>query len=258
MELAALEMPRIGTRDALFLDFDGTLVELAERPDAVQVARAVPVLLQHASARLGGALAIISGRPLEQIDRYLRPFRSAAAGIHGLERRSAGGNLLVAPRDSWIEAVRPLLKRFAALSPGVVLEDKGLSLALHYRAKPGLGPICIRVAAAIVGLSHQRLALRTGKMVVELMPRDTNKGRAIIDFLSEPAFRTRRPIFVGDDETDEEGFDIVNRLGGVSIHVGSSPGTAAKYRFANVAAVIGWLEDFAAPAPARHLDRSWA
>ncbi|MBU6507068.1 MAG: trehalose-phosphatase [Alphaproteobacteria bacterium] len=234
--------PRLSRSDALFIDFDGTLVEIAATPDRIVVATGLPNLLQRAAAQLGGALAVISGRPLAELARILDGYTGAAAGNHGLERRSASG-IIHRPRpDPALDSIWPAVHQFAAMTPGVTVEDKGLTIAIHYRDRPELADACHRIAEQAVQLSDNRLTMLVGKMVVELRPRMAGKGRATQAFLAEPEFRGRRPVFVGDDQTDEEGFAAVNRLGGFAIHVGDG-NSIARYRLDGVAAVIRWLED---------------
>ncbi|MDE2228408.1 MAG: trehalose-phosphatase [Alphaproteobacteria bacterium] len=238
--------PPLARGDALFIDFDGTLVEIAAMPDRVEVMAGVPALLQRAAVRLGGALAVISGRPLAELGRFLAGYTGAAAGIHGLERRSASGETHVPTPDPVLDLVWPVVRQFAAVTQGVLIEDKRLSIAIHYRGRPELAEACRRLAEQAVILSKERLAMRPGKMVVELHPRDVDKGRAVRAFLAEPEFAGRRPVFVGDDRTDEDGFAFVNEHGGISVHVGTADDTFARYRLDGVDAVIRWLEDFLA------------
>jgi len=234
--------PRLSRRDALFLDFDGTLVEIAAAPERIEVAAGLSDLLQRVAAHLGGALAVISGRPLGEVAHFLAGYTGAAAGIHGLERRSATGIVHRPAPDPALDLIRPVARQFAEATSGATVEDKGLAIAIHYRGRPELADACRQIAEEAVRLSHNRLATLAGKMVVELRPQAANKGRAAQAFLIEPEFRGRRPIFVGDDRTDEEGFTAVNRLGGFAVHVGDG-NSGARYRLDGVAAVIRWLED---------------
>jgi trehalose 6-phosphate phosphatase len=133
-----------------------------------------------------------------------------------------------------------MLADFAERHPGVMLEDKGGTLALHYRQAPSLAAACRELVRRVVDASGGALKAIDGKMVVELMPRTAGKGQAIASFLAEPPFKGRMPVFVGDDSGDEEGFVVVDRLGGISVHVGAGP-SAARHRLANVAEVSAWL-----------------
>ncbi|HLI12571.1 MAG TPA: trehalose-phosphatase [Alphaproteobacteria bacterium] len=240
-------VPAISEGDALFLDFDGTLVEIAPSPESVMVGRELPQLLARAAQRLEGAVAVISGRALDDLLAMLRPFAGAAAGIHGLERRTADGRLIRAATGDLVAEAREMLAAFAAATPGVRLEDKGAALALHFRARPDAAFACLKIAHDAAKRAQSRLVVIQGKMVVELRPREANKGSAILAFLSEPPFLGRRPIFIGDDRTDEDGFAVVNRVGGIAIHVGTPGTTAAPFQLPDVAAVITWIAEFAPP-----------
>jgi trehalose 6-phosphate phosphatase len=232
--------PPLHRGQALFLDFDGTLVEIAQAPDLVQVPAGLPRLLDELADRLGGAVAVVSGRPLGELARLLAPFAGGIAGGHGLERRCADGNVTRHLANPELDRFRPLFAGFATGHDGVLLEDKGCSLALHYRQAPSLGSLCDALVRRAVDASNGALVAVAGKMVIELMPRSAGKGRAIADFLAEAPFRGRLPVFVGDDTTDEDGFAVVNRLGGVSIHVGGGA-TIARHNLATVGEVLAWL-----------------
>ena len=234
--------PPLGPRDALFLDFDGTLAEIAASPRKVVVDPRIPALLIGLAQRLDGAVAVVSGRSLEDVERLLRPYAGAMAGIYGLERREANGKTMAsAPLPELVQA-REIMTEFTATRPGVMLEDKGLALAIHYRDSPEHGPAC-RVAARAV--ARGRLTMVPGKMVIEIHPDGMDKGRAIQTFMDEPPFRGRRPVYLGDDRPDEAGFSLVNRSGGISVMVGPAFVTAAQYRMDSVAEVIDWLYGFA-------------
>lgn len=229
---------------ALFLDVDGTLLELAPRPEDVVVGEAVKALLKALHDRLGGALALISGRSLDSLDRLLVPLQLPAAGIHGLQRRQPGTQRQAAVEPAWHAAVAGALGDFAAGHPGLQLEDKGHALALHFRRAPERAAEAEALAEELV----ERLSLPTrllrGKMVLELMPAGADKGQAIREFMSEDPFRDRLPVFIGDDVTDEAGFAAVNALGGVSIHVGESHTTLATARLPDVQAVHAQLREW--------------
>jgi trehalose 6-phosphate phosphatase len=245
LTLAESWAPPLDPRSALFLDVDGTLLEIAPRPELVRVPDGLPSLMIRLSAQREGALALISGRPLAQLDRLFRPWQGAAAGLHGLERRRADGILdCVVDGDSAaaLDRLRPKLAALAADGAGLTLEDKGGTLALHYRAAPQREPEIRAVVEALHRESASALRLITGKMVVEFQPRSADKGRAIAAFLAEPPFLGRRPVFVGDDTTDEDGFAEIRRRGGIAVRVGLFDGvTAANYRLPTVGAVLAWL-----------------
>jgi len=232
--------PPLHRGQALFLDFDGTLVEIASAPSLVKVPAELPRLLVELAERLGGAVAVVSGRPLDELAHLLAPFAGGIAGGHGLERRCSDGNLTRRLACPELDRFRPLFAGFATRHDGVLLEDKGGCLALHYRRAPSLEALCHTLVREAAQASNGALVAVAGKMVIELMPRSVGKGRAITDFLAEVPFHGRLPVFVGDDVTDEDGFAVVNRLGGVSAHVGGGA-TIARYNLATVGDVLVWL-----------------
>jgi len=228
-------------RCAYFLDLDGTLVEIAQHPTAVIVAPELPALIADLHAAAGGALALISGRPLADIDRLVGLKYLPVAGQHGSERRDARGQVHVHPVD--VHALSELRKRarsWCATHPGLALEDKGLSIALHYRTAPELAAVAERLVREAIGDTNADFQIQTGKMVFEIKPAGPDKGRAIVEFLAESPFAGRLPVFIGDDVTDEHGFAAVNTLGGVSIKVGDGA-TAARRRLPSVDDVHCWL-----------------
>ena len=214
-------------------------MEIAEHPDAVAPSDELKRVLAKLPAATGGAVALISGRTVEDVDRILAPRRFAVAGVHGAQRRSPDGRMGSAvPRSDWIDHVLPRLKRFVDLNPGLVLENKKLSLALHYRGRPELEEA---VQELVAGLElPPDIECLQGRKVVELKPGGVDKGKAISAFMSESPFARRTPVFVGDDVTDEAGFRAVNELGGISIKVGDGP-TAAAWTLPSVSHVLSWL-----------------
>lgn len=231
--------PPTAQRDwAYFLDVDGTLLDLAEAPDAVRVDAALIDLVARLHRACGGALALVSGRALADLDRRLAPLRLPAAGQHGLERRNADGRLQTPAQTVAHRAVRAALAPVLERHSGLLLEDKGLTLALHYRRSPALAGYAHRLMAKLAAAGG--FELQKGKFVVEAKPGGADKGSAIADYLAEPPFRGRRPVFIGDDLNDESGFAAVNRLGGISIKVGKGR-SHARYRLDGVAAVRRWL-----------------
>jgi trehalose 6-phosphate phosphatase len=237
--------PPLGGQAALFLDVDGTLLEIVSRPELVRVPPGLPALIARLSAQREGALALISGRPLAQLDGLFNPWQGAAAGLHGLERRRVDGTLdrvLDGSAAAALDRLRPKLAALAADGGGLVLEDKGGTLALHYRAAPQRQPEVIAIAERLNREAAPLLRLIKGKMVVEFQPRSTNKGLAIAAFLAEPPFTGRQAVFVGDDATDEDGFAEIRRRAGIAVRVGPPSGaTAATYRLPTVGAVLTWL-----------------
>lgn len=209
---------------ALFLDFDGTLVDIADQPDEVQVPAGLVDTLGSIKDYLGGALAIVSGRPIRQVDDFLRPLRLAAAGVHGTERRSAGGEMTLLSTHP-LDAVEHAARELASHHAGLLVEGKRGSIALHYRQAPELEALCLEEMQAAVQASPG-VTLLHGKMVVEAKPSGASKGGAIEDFMREPPFAGRTPLFVGDDITDEVGFSCVQRMDGLGVKVGEGPTVA--------------------------------
>ena len=211
---------------ALFLDFDGTMVDIAPQPHAVHVPQPLFGILQDLQRYLVGAVAVISGRPIKQLDDFLQPLVLPTAGVHGAERRGADGRLHLLnthPLDHVEEAARKL----AAQHDRLLVENKRGSLALHYRLAPELEELCLRTMQQAVAESPGITLLR-GKMVAEAKPGGASKGRAIEEFLAEAPFAGRMPVFIGDDVTDEPGFSTVQRLGGVGIKVGEGATVAER------------------------------
>lgn len=235
---------------AYFLDIDGTLVDLADAPGAVTLHPALPGLVEALYQSSGGALALITGRSIADADRLFPRRRLPIAGQHGHERRSANG--LVTRHQassSALDAARHALGAVVVRHPQLLLEDKGLCLALHYRRAPHLASVAHQVMRSVNASLGNRYCVHGGKRVVELAPAGRDKGLAIRAFMREAPFRAKPPVFIGDDVTDEHGFAMVNRLGGDSIKVGPGP-TAAGWRFPSVSAVLAWLEH-GTPGPAR-------
>jgi len=230
---------------AFFLDVDGTLIDIADTPDAVHVDAALLEVLARLKRASGGALALASGRALAFLDSRLGALRLPMAGQHGLERRDAAGRVHArgtppAAKAAMKQALAPVLARH----PGLLLEDKGLTLALHYRRAPRLAAYAHRLMARLASGAGAGLEVQRGKRVAEIKPAGVDKGTAIAEYLREPPFRGRRPVFIGDDLNDEHGFAAVNRLDGISIKVGAGR-SLARYRLRDVAAVRRWLGDAA-------------
>ncbi|HSW19584.1 MAG TPA: trehalose-phosphatase [Ramlibacter sp.] len=224
---------------ALFLDFDGTLVDIAPQPDAVVVPQGLVETLAHLQQFLGGAVAVISGRSIAQLDAFLRPLRLPIAGVHGAERRRIDGSLALLDTHP-LERVEQAAQELARDHAGLRIEAKRGSLALHYRNAPQLEALCVAAMQAAVDESPG-LALLRGKMVVEAKPGGASKGHAINDFMSEPPFAGRTPVFIGDDVTDEVGFSAVQRRGGLGVKVGEGA-SVASHRMANPGVMRDELE----------------
>lgn len=227
---------------ALFLDFDGTLVEFADHPADVRLDSGTRKVLGRLTAVFEGAVAIITGRDINEIDRFLDPIRLPVAGVHGLTRRDAGGRLHSPEIDgTLVRHVQGSLGSLADQEDGIILEVKNGSVALHYRMRPELELICIEAMESAVS-DLQGIHLMRGKMVIEAKADPSNKGGAVSDFLSEPPFAGRIPVFVGDDITDEDAFQEVNTRKGVSIKVGGGE-TCARYRAQDTAKFLEWLTE---------------
>jgi trehalose 6-phosphate phosphatase len=229
---------------ALFLDVDGTLVEIEREPGAVHVPERLCRILGRLNGVTDGALALVSGRSLEQLDHLFSPLCLSAAGLHGLERRNLRtGVVRIEPDPLVFAPARAKLDRFAKDHAGVLLEDKQLTVALHYRNAPQYEDEAKALAHALVAGSEGALVLLEGKMVLELKPPGCDKGQAIAAFMDELPFRGRRPVFAGDDVTDEAGFAAINRFGGISIRIGAdSRATAALYGHRDVGSMQDWLQ----------------
>jgi trehalose 6-phosphate phosphatase len=232
--------PRLDRGHSLFLDFDGTLVDIAASPGLVRVTPDLPPLLGALSATVGSAVAILSGRPVDELARLLAPFAGTLVGQHGLERRSADGRITGWSPVPALDRIRATLAAFAERTDGVALEDKGATLSLHFRQAPARAGECRAVARRAVLDSCCAFEVTDGKMVVELVPEGGGKGGAIAGLQAEPPFKGRVPVFLGDDSADEEGFAVIHRLGGVSIHVGGGT-TQARHCLASVGDVLAWL-----------------
>jgi trehalose 6-phosphate phosphatase len=241
--------PHLPPSASLFLDFDGTLVRLAPRPQDVSVADWVVPTLQSLMQKLEGALAVVSGRPLAAIDAFLHPLVLAGAGCHGVERRNIGGRIELheaAPPASVVSCARALAARHA----GLLVESKPSGLALHFRASPELGALCREQLAQALAESLGGATLwelLDGHCVCELKQRAVSKGGAVRACLAEAPFAGRLPVFVGDDVTDEDGIRAVQAAGGFGIRVG--PGNSeARYRLTDTDAVADWLRHAATNA----------
>jgi trehalose 6-phosphate phosphatase len=232
---------------AVFLDVDGTLLEIAGAPDEVLVPARLLDILDRLHRRLGGAVALISGRRIAGLDRLLPVTGLPAAGLHGLERRRSDGVVVRGATEGLPEAARRTLADLATTHRGVLIEDKGVAVAVHYRAAPEAEAAVRSCVGALMAEHAENFELLDGKMVLEIRPRGRHKGDAVASFMAEPPFRGRQPVFVGDDVTDEDGFEAVNRLGGWSVRVGDAQTTHARFRLADVSAVIDWLDRLAGP-----------
>ena len=235
-------LPRLTTSHALFLDFDGTLVDIAPQPDAVRVTEGLVPALDTLNTALQGALAIVTGRALADVDFHLAPLLLTAACEHGAQYRLAHGGgsngLAVLPSPDLMAAAQQL-RRTLQPYPELLIEEKTAGLALHYRNAEALAPLCHtlmnELARTLPGME-----LLHGKCVLELKPAGPSKGRALQDLMRLPRFAGRTPLMIGDDVTDESAFVAVQHLGGLGVKVG--PGSSnAQGRIATPARVREWL-----------------
>jgi trehalose 6-phosphate phosphatase len=217
--------PDLDRTFALFLDVDGTLVEIAATPEAVVVSPGLPALLDQLHRQLQGAVAIVSGRPLAQIDELLHPFIGSAAGEHGVAIRFGDGTLEEMPvglavPENWREA----LAASAARWPGVRVEPKPHGFTIHYRLAPEHGNEVWRVVRALVPEDHPWFRLLPAREAVEIGLRGASKGQAVERLMKQAAFQGRKPVYIGDDFTDEAGISAAKELGGIGLRVGEAFG----------------------------------
>jgi trehalose 6-phosphate phosphatase len=239
--------PPCGSKSALFLDLDGTLLEIAATPGEVLVSERLLHVLASLREGLDRAVALVSGRSIAEIDRLIGLPGLAVAGIHGGERRDASGRLHRLPADPRIDDARRALAAFAMRHPGLLLEDKGTALALHFRQAPGMEPAARAVVADALAASGAAFEVQAGKRVLEIKPAGASKGRAIELYMAEPPFAGRVPVFIGDDLTDEPGFEVVNRMNGYSVRVGAADWSRAQWSLPDVPRVLDWLESGCGP-----------
>lgn len=229
---------------ALFLDIDGTLAHIRPRPEDVGPEPRRTDLLGRARRVLGGRLAILSGRSIAEIDYITGNTVRAVAGVHGLERRDAEGErrdqILTEPVRHALEQALLVLSGLAEQKSGVLIEAKGQSIAVHYRLNPQAEGMVKTITANIA--QNSPLVLQPGDRVVELRAPGPDKGDALRAFMNEPPFEGFRPVFVGDDLTDEHAFRAAAQLGGFGILVGEARDSAAAFRLPNVQAVLDWLD----------------
>ncbi|MEH3100027.1 trehalose-phosphatase [Sphingomonas adhaesiva] len=234
---------------SLFLDFDGTLVEIADSPDAVEVAARVPALLQRLARALDGRVAIVTGRPVAEVRALLAPAAWPVAGSHGLEIAQVDGTVTAPDRPPALDAALDAAHTLARRHPGLLVEDKPFGVGLHYRRAPEAGEEAAALADDLAA-AHD-LVVQHGKMVVELRVKGRDKGAAVDLLMAEPARRDTRPVFMGDDVTDEAGFRAARALGGAGVLVGAPRDTAAGYRVDDVAAALAWLDTLSPAQEAR-------
>jgi trehalose 6-phosphate phosphatase len=230
---------------ALFLDLDGTLIDVAPRPELVVIPPDLVTLLSRLSAGFNGAVAIVTGRPISDLNRFLAPLQPIAAGIHGAELRTVLNgevNRIVAPMEAWVVAA---VRQLCDIAPGVIVECKTYSIAVHYRLAPAAEPAIEAGLQAILANSPDHLILCPGRKVIEVVPKGIAKGAALEALLELPQFRGRRPIMIGDDVPDHSALDAAVRRGGLGLRVAGEhfPGNSAD--FAGPSQVRTWLAGLA-------------
>ena len=238
-------LPEAGDRWALFLDVDGCLVEFQPIPELVKIPAGVCDSLHELQRLLDGAVGVVSGRTLAELDHLFSPLYLPSAGQYGMKRRSANGEMhdVLLPDEATVEFVRAQTFVLATQHPALHIEDKGYSFALHYRNAPYLAREVALAAASIVAPLEGAYEVQPGAMVQEIKPTTCSKGAAVRAFLAEAPFQSRLPVFVGDDFADESAFAAVNTLGGISIAVGVDRFTQAEYALPGPADVRRWLID---------------
>ena len=236
--LTAAHSPAITANTALFLDFDGTLVDIAAQPESVVVPQGLTCLLARLSGQLNGALAMVSGRSLAALDAYLAPLKLPLAAEHGAVQRLAGG-APVAVASPGLQHVVRVASALAAQHNRLRVEVKSHALALHYRHALELESLCLRVMTTAIEHTPGLEILR-GKCVLDIKPAGVSKGTALQQLMDKTPFKGRTPVFAGDDTTDETGFSAAQSLGGDGIKIG--PGASlARYRCPDPLTFRHWL-----------------
>lgn len=235
--------PDVGadTEWALFLDVDGTLLDIARHPGAVTVGPRLARDLHQLRRHLAGAMALLSGRPLSQLDSLFTWGRYAAAGLHGAELRVPNGATQASAHDAAFAQIHAHARALTTSVPGVMLENKRLALALHYQNTPAARQAAEQIAHELLLKAGRSYAIQRGDHVLELKPANANKGRALAALMGMTPFRGRTPWMLGDDLTDEDAFRQVNALGGVSVIVGARRPTSARHALHAPAEVRAWL-----------------
>ena len=235
----------------LFLDVDGTLIELTDTPSQTSADAEIRTLLREVAERLGGAVGLISGRKIETLDELFAPLKLPAAGLHGVERRKMDGSIQGASFvDSQLERARASLKALVEAHPGTLFEDKERTIAVHFRTAPHFAEALRDAVIDIAKPLGTNYHIQGGKMMYEIKPRGFSKATAIQAFMKEPPFRGRRPVFIGDDLTDRDGFSMAEEHGGLSIAVGDH--VQGQYYLPDVTAVRGLLRQVAALHDSHH------
>ena len=230
--------------DALFLDFDGTLVDIAPTPEAVRVPEGLAALLADLQVAFDGAVALVTGRAVADVDRFVAPVRLSVAGVHGGEIRLLPNDTVLLTADPIEDAVVERVAGAVADIAGVRLERKSAAIAVHYRDVPLSSGLLEARLQSVLAHDVDRLVMVRGRRVFEILPRAIGKGMALADFAAYPPFVGRRPVMIGDDVSDETAFAAAERIGGAALRVGGEhfgPGLAD---FAGPEEVRSWLTDY--------------
>jgi trehalose 6-phosphate phosphatase len=233
---------RDGTPISLFLDVDGTLVDIAPTPSMVHVPPDLSEILGTVAARLSGGFAIVTGRPIAEADELLRPFKFIAAGVHGAEMRTSSAGEITPLTPSFNAALLNDLRNVTKALPGVVTEDKGTGIALHYRLVPSLGESLLLMLEALLPKYPGQFTLCEGRKVIEILPVGFSKGLALRKLASLPDFANRVPVMIGDDIADIGAFHAAESLGGYGLKVAGENFSADEASFTGPADVITWLK----------------
>jgi trehalose 6-phosphate phosphatase len=231
----------ITATSALFFDLDGTLIDIAPTPHGVIIPDGLAGLLGNLTQRLGGALAIVTGRPIADVDRFLAPLAPVAAGVHGAEIRTACHGEIALTAEPIDAAVVAAVTRLAAAEASVVVEIKRFSIAVHYRLAPAAEPRIEAALQRILDDGPDHLILCPGRKVLEIVPKHVSKGAALETLLALPAFRDRRPVMIGDDVSDQSAFAAATRLGGCGLKVAGEHFSQTEADFSGPADVRAWL-----------------
>ncbi|WP_245279969.1 trehalose-phosphatase [Hyphomicrobium sp. 99] len=230
---------------ALFLDIDGTLLDVALTPSTVHVPPNLSQVLQALASRLHGALAIVTGRPLDEADHLLHPAKLVGGGVHGGEMRLSVNGSIEALTSMFSPVLTADIKKIVEDLPGIVYEDKGSGIALHYRLAPELHSSLMMMIETLVPKYPNEFSICAGRKVVEVLPIGFSKGRALRKLASLPLFANKIPIMIGDDIADVDAFRAAEELGGFGLKVAGENFSAAESAFQGPAEVLDWLQKFA-------------
>lgn len=242
MHDAERTLPEPNRNWAMFLDIDGTLLDLAPTPSQVRVPPDLPALLEALAGTLGGAVAVVSGRTLGDVDALLHPLTLAAAGQHGAEIRRPDGAMERSAAGKNLSGLLPAIKSFTADRPGLLVEDKGMTIAVHWRQAPEHQDELGRFLDRLASEKQEGLEAIRGHRVFEIKPRAISKRTAVERFMETAPFAGRIPVAIGDDRTDEDGFAAALALGGQAIRVGVDAPSMATARIADPMRVRAFLK----------------